>query len=76
MRLVVSVIDTCLFRFFDLDRARKAFRDLPADRLETSELVERLAKEAPAISAEEAAWRHGLGGSVGHLGLIIHGRAK
>lgn len=64
------------FRFFDLDRTIPIFRLLSAQGLGIVELVDRLASEAPAISAEEAAWRRALDGHVGHLGLIIRGELK
>jgi methylase of polypeptide subunit release factors len=61
------------FRFFDLDATIPVFQKLTDEGLGTVEFMEQLAKEAPAISAEEAAWRHGLGGHVGHVGLMIRG---
>jgi methylase of polypeptide subunit release factors len=63
------------FWFFDLDMALPHFKKLNNEGLEPSKLMDRLAKEAPAIAAEEAAWRHGLGGRVGVVGLMIRGRS-
>lgn len=61
------------FKFFDLERALPHFLELTKEGLGPAELVKQLDNRATAISAEEAAWRHGLGGRVGIVGLVIRG---
>jgi methylase of polypeptide subunit release factors len=62
------------FKFFDLDKADKHLVELAKTGLEPSELIKQLDEKAKTISAEEAAWRHGLGGRIGVVGLVILGR--